>query len=342
MRILYERDNVRVSMSPLGERYRLSIDAPGYVPFREIDTSYPVPLIERMIEVKGPIWFADEIAREEDPAYVQRTIKWGTLPFVDPTVLETARILDFGCGSGASTTILARTYPNAEVIGVELDPALVEIAQARAEFYRLENMTMHTSPSPDGLPEGLGQFDVVNLSAVLEHLLPDERKVLLPMLWGRLKAGGHLFLYETPQRYFPIEGHTTGLPLINYLPRRLAHAVVKVAARPEWRNKTWPELLRAGIRGATAREVLHILGASARLLPPSRMNVADRLQLWHAKASEGKRPQRSKDAVYHGLRAIRAVTGIEMIPELSIALRRADVAGADAGAALASDRDEHA
>lgn len=322
MKVLYDRDNVRVSMMPIGSKVRLSIEAVGYVPFPQIETSYPLSLIEKLIEVKGPIWFADEIARDEDPTYVQRTMKWGTLPFVEPERLANARVLDFGCGSGASTAIFARNYSESEIVGVELDKRLIEIANLRAEFYELNNMRMLNSPSPNHLPSDLGKFDFINLSAVFEHLLPDERKSLLPMLWKHLKPNGMLFIYETPHRYFPIETHTTGLPLINYLPSSLAHAVIQFAGRSEWRNQTWSYLLRAGIRGGTAREVMRILGKEAELLPPSRMEIKDRLHLWYAKASEGKRSQRSKDMVYKGLRTIKAVTGIEMLPELNIAVQR--------------------
>nr|WP_250893696.1 class I SAM-dependent methyltransferase [Croceibacterium selenioxidans] len=239
--------------------------------------------------------------------------------------MRNARVLDFGCGSGASTSILARTYRDAEIVGVELDPMLVDLAKARADFYGLPNMKMLVSPSPDSLPEGIGTFDVVNLSAVLEHLLPNERKALLPMLWERLRPNGTLFIYETPHRFFPIETHTTGLPLINYLPSKLAHAVINVAGGPNWRGRTWTDMLRAGIRGGSIREVSKILGPGAQFLPPTRMGMQDRLQLWHAKASEGRRPQRSKDLVYSGLRALRTVTRIEMLPELSIAVRKVDL-----------------
>jgi hypothetical protein len=39
-------------------------------------------------------------------------------------------------------------------------------------------------------------------------------------LWRQLRLGGILFLNQTPHRYYPLEHHTTGLPLLNYLPER--------------------------------------------------------------------------------------------------------------------------
>lgn len=42
------------------------------------------------------------------------------------------RVLDLGCGVGASTLAIARTYPNAEVVGIDLDLASVEEARCAA------------------------------------------------------------------------------------------------------------------------------------------------------------------------------------------------------------------
>jgi hypothetical protein len=47
-------------------------------------------------------------------------------------------------------------------------------------------------------------------------------------VWSVLEPGGVLLVSQLPYRYYPIDRHTTGLPLINYLPRavalRYAHA----------------------------------------------------------------------------------------------------------------------
>jgi SAM-dependent methyltransferase len=43
-----------------------------------------------------------------------------------------ARVLDLGCGLGASSIALARAYPRAQVLGVDLDPASVTEARAAA------------------------------------------------------------------------------------------------------------------------------------------------------------------------------------------------------------------
>jgi tRNA/tmRNA/rRNA uracil-C5-methylase (TrmA/RlmC/RlmD family) len=44
-----------------------------------------------------------------------------------------ARIADVGCGAGWSTIALARAYPSATVLGVDLDEPSIEAAQANAK-----------------------------------------------------------------------------------------------------------------------------------------------------------------------------------------------------------------
>jgi tRNA G46 methylase TrmB len=69
-----------------------------------------------------------------------------------------ARLLGFGSGSGGSTVNLARMLPDAEIVGVELEPQLIATARMRAEFYGLTNLVFAPSPAPTELPPDLGTF----------------------------------------------------------------------------------------------------------------------------------------------------------------------------------------
>src|SRR5258708_15885337 len=65
-------------------------------------TSYPPELILEIHAAKRG-YVCDEIMREEDPRYVERAIRHEVLGYVDAEDFRGKRILDFGCGSGAST-----------------------------------------------------------------------------------------------------------------------------------------------------------------------------------------------------------------------------------------------
>ena len=74
----------------------------------------------------------------------------------------------------------------------------IKIANMRKAHYNLDNLHFKISPNENALPEDLPKVDFIVLSAVHEHLLPEERKSLMPMLWERLKPGGVIFLNQTP------------------------------------------------------------------------------------------------------------------------------------------------
>lgn len=297
-----------------------------YVGRRTWVTRYPLSLIESILAVKGLAYVCDEIARDEDPLYVGHHINCDVFSYLQPALLAGKRILDFGCGSGASTMVLRRRLPNSLIVGVELEERLLSIASQRASFYGFNDLKLVHSPSGTLLPEGLGNFDCILLSAVYEHLLPEERKRLLPALWQSLEPGGVLFVNQTPFRYSLVESHTTGLPFINYLPDRLALSTARKFSKRVKTNQNWEDLLRAGIRGGTIREIMGILtgqgaGQMPILLDPNRPEMKDRIDVWY-QASSGTRWRGPKAAVRLAFKGFKALTGIEMTPSLSLALRK--------------------
>ncbi|MFN8223039.1 MAG: class I SAM-dependent methyltransferase [Gaiellales bacterium] len=70
------------------------------------------------------------------------------------------------------------------------------------------------------LPFADRSFDIVFSNAVIEHVGGRERQELF--VREALRVGRHVFI-TTPNRWFPIEVHTR-LPLVHWLPERLAHS----------------------------------------------------------------------------------------------------------------------
>lgn len=319
-----ECENGVVRVEPLpGDRWRISVHPkPGlHVPSNLWISGYPLDLIREIQAAKG-LWVCDEIRREEDPGYVEHYLRHEMLSYVQRDAFRGKRILDFGCGSGASSAVLARLLPECEIVGVELDEGPLRIARLRARHFGLDHARFLRSPSGDTLPDGIGSFDFVLFSAVFEHLLQPERRALLPLLWSRLNPGGILFLNQTPHRYAPVETHTTGgLPLINYLPDRMTLQIVRRFSRRYPGQVSWERLLRDGIRGGTVAEILGILRPHGRpvLLQP-RAEVGDRIDLWYGSLSP--RHRWLKRGIWAGLKLVKLTSGSVITPSLALALRR--------------------
>lgn len=100
------------------------------------------------------------------------------------------RVLDFGCGAGDGTRLLADAFPQAEVVG--LDSSEPAIARARAHHggprLRFETVTALAGAS--------ASYDLCHLSGVLHHVRPVARPALLRALADATAPGGHLALFE--------------------------------------------------------------------------------------------------------------------------------------------------
>ena len=319
-----QHQNGELFVEPLANglrRLRVSPRDPNfYVQRSEIVTAYPEWLIEQILENKGLAYICDEIARDEDPNYLELVKQ--LLCYFDESQLNGKHILDFGCGSGASTMQLYRRFPRSSIIGVELDSGALHIARSRASFYRFPKENLKQSPRGTELPSDLGMFDLVIMNAVYEHLVPNERDVILAKLWGLVKPGGHLFLCETPYRWNLVETHTTQLPLINYLPDKLTHWMACCFSKRVERNVSWETLLRLGIRGGSDSEILKRLQNGRNdieFIEPSRNGVKDRVDLWLVGS---RRPERLKRLVKAAVRAVRALTGKTFVPNLCLAFRK--------------------
>jgi trans-aconitate methyltransferase len=147
-------------------------------------------LIRQLVKIRGLAWVCEEVARDEDPDYVQRVLRVVITGHLDPERLAGRRLLDFGCGAAASTMILGRMLPRTEIVGVELHVEWLDVAAERARHHWLDKISFIPSPEPSRLPDGIGRFTAVNLSAVWEHMHPAERTTMLPRLWWLLNSGG--------------------------------------------------------------------------------------------------------------------------------------------------------
>lgn len=273
-----------VRVRDLGTKYEVSGYAPGRrVPHSPVVTTYPLELITRIFEVYGAAHTCDEISRDTDDAEASLDVRLSVESYFPDNVFgEPLRILDFGCGAGSSTMALARLFPHASITGIDLEQEHIDIARMRSAHLGLDArfMLAATMSATDlGRP-----FDFVFLNAVYEHLLPKERPEVMSRVCRVLRPHGYIVINQTPHRWFPIETHTTGMPLINYLPDRVVRLLVHSWSERKEKGENWEQLLRAGIRGATPNEVLsnvRLVDPSAKLLTPIRV-ARHQAGIWYA------------------------------------------------------------
>jgi SAM-dependent methyltransferase len=133
-----------------------------------------------------------------NPDYLQRII----LPMLN--LKPGARVLDVGCGSGSLTFVLARLVPNIHIVGVDITPALVDAARARATEVGLTNVDFHEADARR-LPFADSAFDSVVCQTALAFVT-EPAGVVQEM--SRVLAEGGTFMaaeYHTLNTEWPID-----------------------------------------------------------------------------------------------------------------------------------------
>jgi SAM-dependent methyltransferase len=135
------------------------------------------------------------------------------------------RVLEVGCSFGHMTEFLAEQPEVAALTAFDTDPAFVEITRAKVEEMALSVVreVQHLDQEATRrLPWADAAFDLVLAVGVVEHLPARARRAQIDEYYRVLAPGGHIAILDTPNRWFPLETHSVGLPLVQWLPPRLA------------------------------------------------------------------------------------------------------------------------
>lgn len=104
------------------------------------------------------------------------------------------RVLDFGCGTGTLTLMIALAEPAAEVIGVDVDDKALSIAIAKVEAVGRRIRLQRTEPGELPFPGSF--FDRVLSSLVFHHLTREQKRVALRECFRILRPGGELHIAD--------------------------------------------------------------------------------------------------------------------------------------------------
>lgn len=129
-------------------------------------------------------------------------------------------VLDIGCGTGAWSVHWA--VRGCKVTGVDFDPELIARAACREGLTDPEVFTGVVADATR-LPADLGNFDVVVLNSLLEHV-PDWRATVLAAV--RALAPGGLLVLTTTNRYHPFQGEVNHFPFYPWLPGAVRERVL--------------------------------------------------------------------------------------------------------------------
>lgn len=236
----------------LGERRVLAVDG------REYPTRYSERVIRMLIERKGarraPLYF--DFKETRGPHFLDPLFRW-----LRAHGARGLAVLEVGCSFGHMTEYLAEQPEVGTIDTFDTDPAFVTMTRAKVEELALGTVRSVSRLSSDQtrrLPWADGAFDVVIAVGVVEHLPMRTRRAQVNEYYRVLAPGGSIAILDTPNRWFPLETHSVGLPLVQWLPPRLAYRYARtfrrrtfgavsyegfVADGTGWRNATLADCL---------------------------------------------------------------------------------------------------
>jgi SAM-dependent methyltransferase len=242
-------------LADLGDRRVLTVDG------RAHETRYSARVVRLLVERKGarraPLYFPFKEERARlflDPL----------LRYLRGRGARDLSVLEVGASFGHITEYLAEQPEIAEIHCFDTDPAFVDIVRAKVEeqdLRKVKDVLLFGNDETRRLPWPDARFDLVLVVGVVEHLPARNRRAQVDEYYRVLAPGGHIAILDTPNRLFPLETHSIGLPLVQWLPPRLAYAYARLA-RPwkfgavsyetfvadgtGWRNATLADCVPSG------------------------------------------------------------------------------------------------
>ncbi len=108
-------------------------------------------------------------------------------------------LLEAGCNTGANLYLLARAYPEARFLGVDINPRAVDAGRKAFESYQMANVSLGTSPIDSLARFETGSVDVVLSDAVLMFVGPDKIGAALQEMARVARKGLVLNEYASPE-----------------------------------------------------------------------------------------------------------------------------------------------
>ena len=117
---------------------------------------------------------------------------------IDAVRCQPRRILDLGCGTGSMTLMLKQAFPRAEVIGLDLSPYMLVMAEYKAKKAGPDIQWRHGNAERTGFPDA--SFDLVTASLLFHETPPPVSQAIVRESFRLLSAGGEMVVLDGNQK----------------------------------------------------------------------------------------------------------------------------------------------
>jgi len=155
-------------------------------------------------------------------------------------ILAPKSILEVGCGGGEFTLQLAKQFPKAIIIGIDISPQAIEYAQKRLDETNLNNVQFVVPPNVE-LNYPNNSFDVVTTTLVCHHMNDEQLVEFLKKAY--LIASKHIIINDLHRSWLAY--FSFGLIAGALFRNRLIYHDGLLSIKRSFQKKDWFEYLTA-------------------------------------------------------------------------------------------------
>ena len=108
------------------------------------------------------------------------------------------KILDLGCGTGSTTIMLKQAFSNAEVVGLDLSPQMLVVAEYKAQQAGLDIQWLHGLAETTSFADE--EFDLVTASLLFHETPSDIAQEILEEAYRLLSPQGQIIILDGNQK----------------------------------------------------------------------------------------------------------------------------------------------
>jgi ubiquinone/menaquinone biosynthesis C-methylase UbiE len=150
---------------------------------------------------------------------------WIRQELINAIKVKPRTILDLGCGTGSTTLMLKQAFPDAEVIGLDLSPYMLVMAEYKAKQAGLEIQWLHGKAEATKFKDT--QFELITASLLFHETPPSIAEAILQECFRLLVPGGQVIILDGNQQTLR---HTSWLTDIFEEPYIKAYAASSIDA----------------------------------------------------------------------------------------------------------------
>lgn len=201
----------------------------------------------------------DEVPYQSLPysqSHPNRVATIGTLFGMSPPDPCSARILELGCAAGGNIIPIAASYPDAEVVGIDLSARQIEDGQAQIDALGLKNIELRHTSITD-LDESAGKFDYIIAHGVFSWVPTNVQDHMFQVCRQNLNENGIAYIsYNTHPGWgmrgmirdmmcYHVEGFSDPQTQI-----KQARSLLKFLSEnvPERRNESYAQMLTSELK----------------------------------------------------------------------------------------------